>query len=119
MPAFDFTSAVAAMRKTVHAVMSTPAEYQAPGSTVRQGVSVRWHDKLVLNGNIGDTGYADVIEGIDRAIFDRDQLAQASIVLLRGGKIHLPAAYNGAVLTLEALEKTDGPVNVTWKVSVS
>lgn len=117
MPAFDFTSALSTMRTVVHDTMSIPAEYQAPGQFGRVPVRVRWHDRLVLQGNMGETGYADVIEGIDRAIFSRDQLSEKGITLQRLGTIHLPAAYNGVVLTLDALEKTDGPVNIVWKVT--
>lgn len=113
---FDFASALAKAAKVVHDTFKVQALYYAPGSLVSVTLGVRWHDKATLVGNIVETGYADVIEGIDRVIFDRDELALKSVVLERSGRVVLGPVYNNAVLCLDAEEKANGPVNVTWKV---
>lgn len=114
--AFDFTSALAGMRKIVHATMGHAAAYSY-GVQAAQAVTVRWHDKQVLQGALGDAGYSEVVEGIDRLIFNKTELVANSVVLNRGGKITLGAQWNNVVLNLEALEPTHGPEEVIWKVS--
>lgn len=115
---FDFTSALTAMRKVVHATMRVPATYEDSVQTVPVDVGVRWHSRLVLQGDLVETGYADSIEGVDRVIFDRDELDEQSIVLHRGGIVRLTdPRWNGTSLILDSLEPADGPVELIWKIA--
>lgn len=114
--AFDFTSALSGMRKIVHSTMGHAATYSY-GVQAAQAVKVRWHDKQVLQGNLGDAGYSEVVEGIDRLIFNKTELVANSVVLKKGGKVTLGPQWNNAVLNLEVLEPSHGPEDVIWKVS--
>lgn len=115
---FDWASAITNARKIVHDTFRVLVQYEdisTPGVLVP--LYVRWHDRLTLVGNVVDAGYADVLEGVDRIIFEREELVQKDVLLHRAGKVHFGATYQNAVLILEALEQSDGPVNVVWKVS--
>jgi hypothetical protein len=104
-------------RKAVHAAFSVSASHRAYGSDVVTAVQVRWHNKLVLQGNGTSDGYASVIEGIDRMVFDLDELAGKGIALDRGDTITMGQEYHNAVLVLEEMEPMTGPVEQKWWVA--
>ena len=104
-------------RKAVHAAFSVSAEHRSYGSATPTVVQVRWHNKLVLQGNGTSEGYADVIEGIDRMVFDIDELATKGIALERGDTVTMGPEYHGAVLVLEEMEPMTGPVEQKWWVA--
>lgn len=114
---FDWTSVLAQAAKVVHDTFKVPVLYYAPGSATGVALHVRWHDRLTQVGNIVDTGYADVLEGIDRVIFEQEELTLQSVVPVREGRVVFGPQFKNAVLRLEAAEKANGPVNVTWKVT--
>lgn len=115
--AFEFTSALANMRKIVHVTMGHPAVYRATRTSAPVGITVRWHDKLVMQGDLANQGFSQVLEGVDRVIFNREELAQKNVVLHFGGTVTLGPSWDNAVLNLEALEPSHGPGDVIWKVS--
>lgn len=104
-------------RKAVHAAFSVPATYRAYGSNDPITLQVRWHNKLVLQGNGTSDGYADVIEGIDRMVFDIGELEEKGITLERGDTITMGPEYQGVVLSLEEMEPMTGPVEQKWWVA--
>ena len=104
-------------RKAVHAAFSVSASHRAYGSDVATAIQVRWHNKLVLQGNGTSEGYADVIEGIDRMVFDIDELATKGIALERGDTVTMGPEYHGVVLVLEEMEPITGPVEQKWWVA--
>ncbi len=104
-------------RKAVHAAFSVSAGHRSYGSDIHTTIQVRWHNKLVLQGNGTSDGYADVIEGIDRMVFDIDELADKGIALERGDTITMGPEYHGAVLVLEEMEPMTGPVEQKWWVA--
>ena len=115
---FDWTEAISKARRVVHDTFRVPVQYEAPGSGgVLVPLFVRWHDRLTLQGNIVDSGYVDVLQGVDRIIFDREELTAKSITPLRAGKVHFGDKFQNAVLALEAREPSDGPINEVWKVA--
>lgn len=114
---FEFTSALANMRKIVHVTMGHPAVYRASRSSAPVVVTVRWHDKLVMQGDLANQGFSQVLEGVDRVIFNKEELAQKNAVLARGGTLTLGPKWDNAVLNLETLEPSHGPGDVIWKVS--
>lgn len=115
---FDWTSAITRARRVVHDTMKVEAQYQDPSAVGAWTVlHVRWHDRLTMVGNVVDTGYADVLEGIDRIIFDREELVEKGVTLSREGRVKFGPAFQNIVLNLEALELTEGPINVVWKVT--
>ena len=58
-----------------------------------------------------------VIEGIDRMVFDLDELTEKGIALDRGDTITMGPEYHNAVLVLEEMEPMTGPVEQKWWVA--
>lgn len=84
------------------------------GGEDRTVLSARWGNKLVQQGDLGGD-YANIIEGIERIIFQDAQLTALGITLARGDTILFPKY--GAKFELDQREDSDGPLNVYWSVS--
>lgn len=106
--------------------MSEPASYLGPAPGAQEvpspeqaaaglGLSVRWHNKLARAGNEQGGYDAEIIEGIERLVFNQDQLDALGLTLESRGVISIPGY--GLQVRLEALEPADGPLNVYWVVS--
>lgn len=109
----DWTDLRRQARRTVHAAFSVPAHLNRSPTPI--ALSVRWHDKFVKAiGDIGD-GYAQVLENIDKVMFDEDELTTKGITLARGDVITLDE-YDDFTLTLDTKEPSDGPLKVTWNI---
>lgn len=106
-------------RRVVHKTMSHAATYEHPKNPgVVTSLSVRWHNRKLVQGNLVETGYADVLEGVNDVIFDIEELAEKSIVLKAGGIVRLTSpAFNGAFLSLDSQQPDTGPINRVWSVT--
>lgn len=91
--------------------MAVPMTYTPPGGGVGTPLAVRWHSKMDLIGDLVAQGYAQAIEGVNKLIFDIDELAEKGIQLQARGTV---TAESGAVLVLSAQEPGDGIVKQTW-----
>lgn len=60
----------AAMREDVHGKFSRAARYFAPGSASYVVCSVRRHDNQARFGDLDRDGYAQVVEEVQRCVFD-------------------------------------------------
>ena|SRR5690349_22587148 len=108
-------------RQALHGAMAEPATYTANGvetpsaEQIEAGLSltVRWHTKMRISGerNSADTG---IIEGVNRLIFNSDELAALGLELKRGGVVSIPGYEK--LLRLDQPEDSDGPLNVYWGV---
>lgn len=116
---FDRAAAVAKHRRVVHDGMKVEATYEhASNPGVVTPLTVRWHNKLLVQGNLVEAGYVDAIEGVNSVVFDREELSQKNIVLQVGGRVRpTHPGYNGAVLTLETQQPDTGPINRVWGVT--
>lgn len=112
--AFDFASAKALVRQTVHETLGVPGLYQDHSMSVPEPIRVRWHSKIDRFGDLESSGYAEVIEGIDRVIF---QATEARAVGVRSGGTVTIQALGGVQLTLGAQEPADGPYEEIWSAS--
>jgi hypothetical protein len=115
---FDFAALKAQARRAVHDTLAVDAVYEDAHLPEPVGLRVRWHNKISRFGDIENIGYSEIIEGINRVIFDREELNEKGIMLRRGGRVTLTAPqYEGAVLVLDSQEPHSGPINLTWLVS--
>jgi len=115
---FDFAAVKAHARKIVHDTFGVDAEYEASSSAVPVPLRVRWHNKMAVVGDPENAGYPVSLEGIDRIIFNTDELAEKGIIPARGGYVKITApGFNGQVLSLEAREKKCGPQEEIWQVA--
>lgn len=115
----SITEVMANLRRTVHNTFGENATYSHRAAPREEAISVRWHNRLALRGNLSDDGYSDILEGINRASFNKEELALKNIVLQRGGRITLTDPLNhGTVLILDTQEPDIGPVTQVWNVTV-
>lgn len=123
---FDWSSIKASTRRAVHKTFKVRALYQDQYMKEPIPVSVRWHNKIGVIGQETNQGYAEVIEGVDRVIFNREELESIKsitesgnpLVPIKGGRIQLvDALYNNATLVLDSREPIVGPVDEVWNVT--
>ncbi len=123
-----FAAAKISARRAVHQRFASLGVYTAPpnprgfyppaGYVFPQqvGFTVRWHDKLVAQvGDLENSGYAQVFEGVDTLVFTQDELDLVNFPLARNGTVTLPD-YE-MTLQLDTLYPPNGPINVVWAVT--
>lgn len=114
---FDFAAAKAEARRAVHDVLSVDAVYQDVTMPEPVPVTVRWHNKIARFGDLEGAGYAEVISGIDRLLFNRELLRASGVTLRQSGVVTIVnPLYDNAKLILSAQDPIEGPVDVIWEV---
>ena len=111
--AFDFAATKLKTRRVVHTTFGVSAFYQDSSLSEPLPIRVRWHTRLDRFGDNETAGYAEVIEGIHRVIFAKDEAQLVGVT--QAGTITIPQLDN-AVLTLESREPSDGPYEEVWSV---
>lgn len=104
-------------RRALHDAMKVEATYVPPGGGAATALGVRWHNKINRVGDLDNQGWAEIIEGIDRIIFDREELAAKSLTLAEGGVVTLELLMGGFSFVLGAQEPDDGPIERIWIVT--
>lgn len=98
------------MRRDVHAAFAVTAVYNGGPTTL----DVRFHDKFGPVGQ-GDNDYAQILESIDRLVFNSEELATKAVTLARND-ILLLSDY-GITMKLDVRQPIDGPINIVWTVA--
>lgn len=123
---FDFAIAKETARRAVHETFAVQAFY-SDDSINEMECRVRWHNrKTISNGelNNGD-GYAAIIEGIDRIIFQRLDTSIPSVIqdvleyefpIKRNGVVRFPSLQD-AEFVLDYMLPMDGPLDEVWSVT--
>jgi hypothetical protein len=111
---FDWAATKALIRQTVHDVLQVDATVVVAPGDAPQAVTVRWHDKINRFGNLENAGWAQVVEGIDRLIFNKPELTSKAIVLTSNSVITLLSG--GDKFQLDVKEPPQGPVEEIWVV---
>lgn len=118
--AWDLLKAKLKARQALHARLAVSAVYTdeanpAPGV----GLAVRWHTKLARAGNLQGGFDAEIIEGIERLVFQQSELTSKGITLARGGLVEIafPENLGTVVFELDVEGEPDGPENVYWTVT--
>lgn len=110
---FDFAAAKGTLRREVMKTLGVNAFYSDSAHVEPVPIRARWHMKIDRFGDNGNVGYAEIIEGIERLILDREQARLINVK--RTGVVTFPTLGGGSV-TLEAREPIDGPVEEIWAV---
>lgn len=129
--AFSFAKAKALVRRTVHKTFGVPALYKDSSLSTPVGISARWHNKIERIGDLDNQGYAEIIQGIDRVIFDVSDARRIGIK--RHGEIYFPELSAGLGVSLggnlggsgdgppafilTAREPSSGPHEEVWLVT--
>lgn len=89
------------------------------------GLTVRYHNKIDTTGGLNGE-YAEIIEGIDRLVFNDANVAevsqalqdngQAPLALVAGAVVTIPS-YKGLSFKLDTPEPPDGPSETVWVVA--
>src|SRR5437868_111093 len=106
----------ASSRQALHSAMAEPASYSFGGITyptpeqTEAGLSltVRWHNKMKIQGERDSSDFG-ILEGINRLVFNTDELAALGLTLKRNGEVAIPGY--GKSFSLDAHEEPDGPLN--------
>lgn len=107
------------MREALHRAFCVSATYKDNSLAAPAPLSVRWHNKTLNLQGLDGSGYAELVGGGERAIFNRDELAEAGITLQPGGVITITEpGYNNVRLILAADEPIVGPVEEIWQVAL-
>lgn len=115
-----FAAIKAQARRAVHTAFSFDATYQDRSLTDAVPITVRWHNRLVIQGDYDSSGYANVIDGIERVIFNREELATLGIKPVQNAVIIITEeGYEGTTLFLDQKEAHVGPVEEKWWVKRS
>jgi hypothetical protein len=110
---FDWQSVKARTRRVVHNTFGGDAKYM-DSTQPEIALTVRWHNKIQVGGDLESGGYAETIEGIERVIFDREELMAKGVTLRNNGTVIMA---DGTVLTLGTQEPIVGPIEVIWQVA--
>lgn len=115
----NFAERVAAMRRGVQQHLGDDATYSHPDTPGATVLRVRWHTRIAVGGDLGDAGYTEFLDGVNRVHFNREELDQKGIILATGGELRFEEGHPlaGVVLILHEQEQITGPVLQTWTAS--
>ena len=113
---FSFAEAKANARRIVHSTFGVRALFKDSPTSTPVELQARWHSRLVLQGAIENSG-AEVIEGIDRVVFNREQLAELGISPVRLHTVSFPDYPLLGTLVLDFRRPYDGPIDEIWEVT--
>lgn len=119
--AFSFAKAKSLVRRTVHKTFGVPAFYKDSSLSTPVEISARWHNKIERMGDLDNQGYAEIIQGIDRVLFDATEARTVGVKRL--GEVSFPelaATPTSAIPTfiLNTRETETGPDREIWLVSL-
>lgn len=108
-------------RAALHGAMAVPASYSYDGDTFPTAeqldaglkLTARWHMKMKISGERSSDDVA-FLEGVNRLIFNADELAALGLTLEQNGEVTIPGYAK--TLRLDQREDDDGPANVYWSV---
>lgn len=104
----------AASRQALHESLAADAFYTHNAHT-DVPITVRWHNKLARAGALEGGFDVEIIQGIDRLVFNEPELVLKNITLQRGAVVRVPE-LGDATFRLDVEEERDGPINIYWTV---
>jgi len=118
---FSFAKAKSLVRRTVHKTFGVPAIYKDSSLSEPVEISARWHNKIERMGDLDNQGYAEIVQGIDRVLFDA--IEARTVGVKRLGEVSFPelaATPTSAIPTfiLNTRETETGPDREIWLVSL-
>lgn len=103
------------LRRAVHDGFAVAATYQDSSMLNPVSLRARWHTRGARPfGDLGD-GYAEVIENVDRVVFDTEELATKKITPCKGAAVSF--LDYGICVKLNTRDDKTGPVVEAWTVT--
>ena len=114
--AFDFASAISHVRRVVHDTLAVEATYTDASVSDPAAIRVRWATKMLLAGDLEGSGYAEMLQGVDRIVLIPSDTP--TITFRKGGVVTLTATqFDGIAFKLDLKEESNGPLEEVWKVT--
>jgi hypothetical protein len=110
----DWADVKADARRTVHETFAVRCLYRAPGQNDTVEVSARLHTRMVVGGAEG-AGYATIVEGVTRVIFDREELIVKGVRPRRNGLVTFPDY--GSSFALDVRDDYAGAITERWSLA--
>lgn len=129
--AFDFAKVKLQVRQTTHKVFGVQAFYKDASLSAPVEIRARWHNKIERFGDLDQAGYAEIIQGIERIIFEaavarRYNFKRGGIVTFPNLGAGLGVALGGPLdgegiappgFVLQDREPPTGPFQEIWSVT--
>lgn len=96
----------------VHDTLAVSALFKYDSLSIGIPITARPHGRLVRQGQVENSG-AEVFEGIEQVVFDRNALALIGIVPARGNIVVFPE-YQDFEVSLDFRLPYDGPIEEIW-----
>lgn len=112
---FDFAELKRDSRRAVHDLFKVDATYTGPGGATPVPLHVRLHNKIVTTGDLQGNGYVEVLEGVDRIIFNIEELQSTGVNPVQNGILTF-TTYHNVQFYLNTKVPMDGPIDVIWYV---
>jgi hypothetical protein len=114
---FSFAQLKLDARRAVRDTFAVEATYQDDTMIEPVSLRVRYHTRRTAPfADLEGQGFTEVVENIDRVIFDAEALAALPVVPCRGAVVSFPD-YAGVCVYLDARAPYDGPVTEAWTVT--
>ena len=105
------------MRRDLHDTFAITASYQDSTLLEPVDVNIRWHSRYETFGNLSEQGYAEIVDNVDRIVFDIDELVTLELTPRVGGLVTITEdGWGDAVLVLRLSDPRIGPVENVWQV---
>lgn len=115
--AYDHAAMKARTRRAVHSTFAIDMLYVHRSLAAPTPLRVRYHTKQDVLGDLQNEGYPMSIDGIERVIFDIEELTLNGVVIERGAKLNIvDKSWPAGTLIIETKEKSEGPVEEIWRV---
>jgi hypothetical protein len=103
------------LRRLVHDTFAVSATYQDASMLHPVDLRVRLHTRRASPfGDMEGAGFAEVIENVDRVVFDKDELSAKGLTPCPKGVVSFPDY--GMCVRLDVREPSDGPIREAWRV---
>lgn len=109
----SFADIKAQARQDVHDTFAVACQYRETPSSEPIDLTARLHTRIVVGGENG--AYASIIEGVTRAVFDRAELADKTVILKRNGLVTF--TDYGLTYVLDIRDPKSGPVTEKWSLA--
>lgn len=113
-----FGEAKRRMRADVHKTFAVSARYRDATMGVPVDITVRWHSRFGEFGDLAEQHYAEMVDNVDRLIFDRLELLTLGITPRQGATVVITeAGWDNATLVLQIADAKVGPTENIWQVA--
>jgi hypothetical protein len=113
MPYFNFAELKAEARRVVQETLGVPATYLDNTMSEPVEIVARLRAKTDNVGDLGDAGYAEIIQGVDRIVLIPEDYP--TVTFRTGGVVTLTDF--GLSYNLDLMEPKNGPLTNHWRVS--